>query len=117
MFNFYRDTFATKQQVEVWDIVVFKDSIPEAEKRFSKTCKFLITDEEDTGWHRIGKLVNILLSDERNEIFLTCYNGLTEDEKRQLYREIQMLLGGKEVYEGIGEEESGWFFNDILKHP
>jgi hypothetical protein len=116
MFNFFRNSFVTEQQVEVWEILVFKDSIPDAEKRFGKPIVFIIGDEENTGWHRIGKLVNILLSDEKNEIFLTCYNGLTESEKRQLYREIQLLLGGKDVFEGLGEEESGWFFNDRLKH-
>jgi hypothetical protein len=50
---------------------------------------------------------------ERIKYFMACRDGLAEEEKAILVREMELLLG-KSTHAGGNEEKQGWFLHDEL---
>ncbi|MFA4918281.1 MAG: hypothetical protein WC581_03405 [Thermodesulfovibrionales bacterium] len=109
MFNFCRVDEGTS---EIWEIVLAEDVSADFTERFGLALRF--THREESKYHQMGYLAVIPSgTEETSKILLCCKGRLTENEKRKLYEEMELLLG-KSVYKGGAEEAEGWFLYDEL---
>jgi hypothetical protein len=109
MFNFYRVNEGTN---EIWEIVLAEDVSADFTERFVSALRF--TQREESKYHKMGYLAVIPSRTEKTSNILLCCKGrLTENEKRKLYEEMELLLG-KSVYKLGTEEAEGWFLYDEL---
>jgi len=110
VFSFFRTRTGP---AEFWEILVAKDAVPEAEKRFGRALMYRGgTDPEDMTYHEVGKLVAVV-TDENAE-FLLAHKDLTDDEQRRLAQELELLFG-QQVWAGGGEPTKGSYLHDTLK--
>jgi hypothetical protein len=113
MFTFYRDLLAAGT-AEAWKILLKEDLDTDTVERFGPGLMFRIGD--DVRYHELGFLVAIPVTQdgkERMKYFLACKDGLTEEEKTTLVREIELLLG-KSTHAMGNTEEQGWYVYDEL---
>jgi hypothetical protein len=71
---------------------------------------------DDVRYHEMGFPVVIPVTQdgkERFKYFMACKDGLTDEEKATLVREMELVLG-KSTHAGGNEEEQGWFLHDEL---
>lgn len=108
MFTFFRTRTGP---AEFWEILIAKDSLPEAEQRFGRALKFRGGDPEDVTYHEVGTIVAVA-TDKQAE-FLLAHKELTEDEQRNLNRELELLFG-HEVWSGGGEPVKGYYLHETL---
>ncbi len=110
MFSFFRTRTGP---AEFWDILVAKDAVPEAEKRFGRALIYRGgSNPEDMTYHEVGKLVAVV-TDEHAE-FLLAHKELTDDEQRRLAQELELLFG-QHVWALGGESTKGSYLHDRLK--
>ena len=110
MFSFFRTRTGP---AGFWDILVAKDAVPEAEKRFGRALMYRGgSDPGDMTYHEVGKLVAVVT--EESAEFLLAHKDLTDDEQRRLALALELLFG-QQVWEGGGEPTKGSYLHDRLK--
>ena len=110
MFTFYR---TRKAPAEFWDILVAKDSLPNAEKRFGPALMYRGSRApEDMTYHEVGKLSAIVTEGETE--FLMMHKELSDEEQRLLAQELELLFG-QEVWDGADETTKGFYLHATLK--
>ena len=108
MFNFHR---TNEGIAEIYEILLAEDANSDFADRFGSAIRF---SHRENKYHEVGYLVAIPDKEEQTvKILLCCKKGLTEDDKRNLYEEMELLLG-KAVYKIGAEEAEGWFLHDEL---
>jgi hypothetical protein len=117
MFTFHRDWLATGT-VEAWKILLQEDRTADGSVRFEERFgpSLIMRLADDMRYYDLGFLVAIPIAQdgkERIKYFLACKDGLTEEEKATLLREMELLLG-KFTHAAENEGEQGWFLHDEL---
>lgn len=112
MFTFHR---LHARPAEIWSIALADGVLAGAAKRFGKAVRFNARPQGagPSRFHEVGVLVAFEGDGGDVEFVLACRDGLTENEKRTLYVELEMLLG-REAYRVGSDEVRGWFLHDAL---
>lgn len=98
-------------------MVALENSLPNALERFGTAlghdgCS-IDPGGADTRCHEVGVLVAIRQAD-GVEIVLSAKSGLSEEEERTLWFQVNALLGAH-VHQWGGEPVQGWYCHDKLK--
>jgi hypothetical protein len=113
MFIFQRDREAAGP-AEIWRILLPEDERTDTEARFGSGVR--VRPWEELFYHDLGFVVAIPATragKDTVKCFLACQEGLTEEEKATLFRELEMLIG-KYTHAYGTEERAGWFWSDEL---
>ncbi|QEH38980.1 hypothetical protein OJF2_75920 [Aquisphaera giovannonii] len=111
MFIFHR---SRRQPVEIFDILIHEEGLPDAEERFGPALRWGRREER---FHEVGHA--ILIHDElQTEYFLMAKEGLSEEDLGTLDVELLQLIGeGQDVQTfGYGPMR-GTFEHDIVQSP
>src|SRR5262245_26561942 len=106
MFHFYRTRTGS---TEVFEILILKDSLPDAESRFGKPLGY---GHRGQPFHHVGGLV-LVHDGPQVEYFVGCRSQFRENELSVFYQELEMLAG-HDVHVGGSEAQQGWFEHDHL---
>lgn len=89
----------TTRPAESWSITLAEGIVPGAAKRFGRAVRLngRPPSAGPTYFHEIGVLVAFEAHKGDVDFLLACRHGLTDEEKKTLYVELEMLLG-RSVY-------------------
>lgn len=106
MFHFQRQHLTVMGSIEAYTILLASD--PQRAKRFDHAVRVKLCEDK---YFEIGNLLAVH-GTESTEFLLAVRTGLTEQEKQQLVKEVELLFG-REVHE-CGEETDGWFLRGAV---
>lgn len=112
MFTFSR---LTTRPAESWSITLAEGIVPDATKRFGRAVRLngRPPGAGPTHFHEIGVLVAFEAHKGDMDFLLACRHGLTDEEKKTLYVELEMLLG-RSVYRIGTPRVRGWFHHEVI---